>query len=77
MQVRAVRSVDEEDAVMGRCSCGNSWALARNAVSPRSGVWLDVVGMLCQSCGSRAEFAFDVTSFFEARPGVWRAEARP
>jgi hypothetical protein len=72
--LKAVRSVDEEDALMGRCPCGASRRLARNAVRPMSGRWLDLVGMNCPSCGSDADFAFDVTAFFEARPGVWNGQ---
>jgi hypothetical protein len=39
------------------------------------GRWLDFLGMTCPECGSQAEFAFDVTAFFEARPGVWNGGA--
>jgi hypothetical protein len=33
--------------------------------------------MICSTCGLRADFAFDVTAFFEARPGVWAATVAP
>lgn len=69
-----VLSVEEEDAAMGRCECGAPWQLRRNAVQPTAGRWLDLVGMTCPSCGSGADFAFDVTAFFEARPGVWAGQ---
>lgn len=67
----AVQSIDEEDELIGRCRCGSPWRLIRNIVEPVSGAWLDFVGLRCPACDSRAIFTFDVTSFFEARPGVW------
>lgn len=70
----AVRSVEDEDAAMGCCECGAAWQLRRNAVEPAAGRWLDFLGVACPSCGSGADFAFDVTAFFEARPGVWAGQ---
>lgn len=68
-----VASVDDEGKVIGRCCCGSHWQPARNMVRPVHGVWLDIVGMRCHSCGSAAVFTFDVMAFFEPRPGVWVA----
>lgn len=72
-----VRSVEEEETVIGSCGCGSAWRLARNAVEPVSGEWHDIVGMRCPSCGGSALFTFDVTTFFEPRPGIWRGTLLP
>jgi hypothetical protein len=67
----AVHGLDEEDALMGACTCNSSWHLARNVVWPVAGRWHDLIGVVCPACGARREFVFDVTAFFEPRPGVW------
>jgi hypothetical protein len=66
-----VSSVDEEDRLMGRCMCGGDWALAFNEVALRRRSWVDHLGMRCRRCDSRVAFEFDVSDFFEARPGIW------
>ena len=71
---RLVRSVEEEEELIGSCRCGSPWRLALNDMWPVSGGWYDIVGLRCPECGANALFAFDVTSFFEPRPGVWTRE---
>jgi hypothetical protein len=66
-----VRGIDEEDAIMEDCACHSRWQLTRNVVWPAAGRWNDLVGVVCPECGVRREFVFDVTAFFEPRPGVW------
>ena len=67
----AVRSIDEEDEIIGRCLCEGSWLLRYEAVTPDRGTWLDNLRVSCRACGGTAEFSFDIGSFFEARPGIW------
>lgn len=66
-----VGSIEEEEALIGNCGCGAHWRLALNSVVPNSGKWYDIVGMRCPICASTAIFTFDVTTFFQPRPGVW------
>lgn len=66
-----VRSVDEEENLIGTCGCGSPWRLALNSVEPVSGKWHDIVGVRCPICGRSAGFTFDVTTFFQPRPGIW------
>lgn len=71
MTLPTAASIDEEDRSMGLCSCSGEWRLAGNAVWPTTGRWIDHVDVTCSNCGARTAFEFDVTSFFEARPGIW------
>lgn len=66
-----VQSVDEEDHLMGACSCSGSWVPAREVVAPFRGGWLDFLTVRCAACGSVRLFTFDITGFFLPRPGVW------
>jgi hypothetical protein len=66
-----VRSIADEDAVMGHCLCGNEWEMASNSVMPWGRAWVDAVGVACADCGRRAVFTFDVSLFFEPRAAVW------
>jgi hypothetical protein len=66
-----VRSIDEEDTFIGACACGGAWRLSSNAVYPRARLWLDSVQVACPSCGRRAAYVFDISGFFEPRPGIW------
>lgn len=75
-----VASIDDEDRLMGTCACSGAWRMAGNAVEPVHGRWLDLVVVACSECGSKRAFGFDITAFFEARPGIWRpagAHERP
>jgi hypothetical protein len=71
MGARRVRSVDEEDEVLGLCVCGSEWRLKGNAVEPVEGRWHDILRVRCSRCGSAGEFVFDITTFFVPRPGIW------
>lgn len=67
----AVHSVDEEDALIGICICGGPWKVSANAVFSRGHRWLDLVRLICASCGRSADHVFDISRFFEPRPGIW------
>lgn len=66
-----VTSIEDKDRLMGRCACAGEWRLRGNALWPRTGHWVDELDVVCAQCGIRRSFAFDVTAFFKARPGVW------
>jgi len=66
-----VRSIDEEDALIGCCACGGLWKMSANAVFPRNHRWLDSVRLTCASCGRTADHVFDISRFFQPRPGIW------
>ncbi len=67
-----VGDLDEEDRLMGGCSCRGSWRVTSESVEPVGGRWLDVLEVRCASCERIRQFTFDVTSFFSPRPGIWR-----
>lgn len=69
--VPEVMSIEDEERLMGRCVCTGEWRLRGNAVWPATGHWVDELKMVCTQCGMGRNFAFDVTSFFDARPGIW------
>jgi hypothetical protein len=71
----AVRDIDEEDRVMGLCSCSGRWRLAGEAVVPVGGRWLDRLHVACESCSSRRLFVFDITAFFAPRTRAWTRPA--
>jgi hypothetical protein len=73
--VARVSGLEDEDRLMGHCPCGGAWALAYNEVSLRKQAWVDHLLMRCRSCDARATFDFDVTGFFEARPGVGSSQS--
>jgi hypothetical protein len=64
-------SVEDECRMMGRCSCGGDWRLVYNEVALRQRAWVDYIVVRCPACDARAAFEFDVSRFFEPRPGVW------
>jgi hypothetical protein len=70
-RIIAVDSVEAECRYMGQCACGGDWRLAYNEVALHRGSWVDFVAVRCATCDARAAFAFDVSQFFEPRPGVW------
>ena len=71
--VRVVRSVEEEDELMGQCECGGPWALTAEAVAPEGRRWMDSLRVACHGCGRHRAYKFDVSAFFVPRPNVcWR-----
>lgn len=66
-----VRSVDEEDAILGRCRCGSRWALAAEEVAPLRSRWYDALVVRCVSCGAVQRALFDITAFFEPPSHAW------
>ena len=71
MHAPVVASVEDECRMMSRCSCGAQWELAFNEVTLTKGTWIDYVAVRCAECARQASFAFDISSFFVPRPGVW------
>ena len=67
----AVGSIEGEDQLMGRCPCGGDWRLIFNEVFLRRRAWVDYIALRCLVCDLHATFEFDVSAFFEPRPGVW------
>jgi hypothetical protein len=65
------RDVEEEDRVMGACSCSGRWTLAGETVRPVRGRWLDWLFVKCESCGAREDFLFDITTFFVPLTSAW------
>jgi hypothetical protein len=70
-RIPSAASVDDECRMMGRCRCGGDWLLTYNEVALRRGVWVDFIAVRCAYCGLEAAFEYDVSCFFEPRPGIW------
>jgi hypothetical protein len=70
-----VGSIEEEDAVLGTCACGNSWIVAGEEVAPIRGRWYDALVVRCGGCGLVRRAVFDVTSFFSPPTHAWVAAA--
>ena len=66
-----VCSVDEEDAILGLCRCGNRWALVAEEVVPLRSRWYDALVVRCVSCGSVQRALFDITAFFQPYSHAW------
>lgn len=66
-----VRSVDEEDAWLGNCNCGDSWRLVAEDVVPISHRWFDALVLSCRRCGGTRRAIFDITSFFTPPSSAW------
>jgi hypothetical protein len=73
--IAVVHDVDDEDEHMGLCSCGGQWRLASEMVIPLSQRWFDSLVMTCTRCSQSSGYIFDITPFFDPRPGVWAAAA--
>jgi hypothetical protein len=69
--VPSATSVEDECRMMGQCRCGGDWKLTANEVTLRRSTWVDYVAVRCDQCSFRTAFEFDVSGFFEPRPGVW------
>ena len=69
--------IGDEEEQMGRCRCGGQWSMRTNMVEPRVGRWFDHIGVVCARCGRATSFVFDISSWFEARPGVWNLWCTP
>lgn len=66
-----VASVDEEDRLLGHCSCGSAWRLVSEDVVPIWNRWYDALVLRCTSCGTSRRAIFDVTSFFVPQSWAW------
>jgi hypothetical protein len=71
MTAMSVDSIEEEEAAIGACECG---AVDRATVSeelmPLDSRWYDSLVFRCRRCGRFTARVFDVTSFYEPRPGL-------
>lgn len=66
-----VRSVEEEDALLGRCCCGYPWQLVAEDVVPLSRRWYDALVFRCTGCRGTRRAVFDITSFFTPPSTAW------
>ena len=66
-----VTSIDDEDRLLGACSCGRPWCLLAEDVAPIRGRWFDALVVGCPDCGGRVRAIFDVTAFFEPQTSAW------
>ncbi len=69
--IPSASSVEDECRMMGECSCGGDWTLTFNEVVLRQHAWVDYISVRCVRCDFRSSFEFDVSRFFEPRPGIW------
>lgn len=67
----SVGSIAEEDAILGRCSCGGQWYLVAEEVAPIRRRWYDALVVRCSRCGEASRAIFDITKFFEPRGTAW------
>jgi hypothetical protein len=67
----AVRSVEEEDDILGHCLCGGPWRLAFEEVAPRAGRWYDTLVVKCADCHTSQLALFDITPFFAPTSKAW------
>jgi hypothetical protein len=73
MSAVRVDSIEEEEAAIGVCHCGSARrATVSEEMLPIRSRWYDSLVLRCQHCGSFVARVFDVTSFYEPRPGIWR-----
>lgn len=66
-----VESVDEEDAILGRCTCGSDWALVGEEVAPVRDHWYDALVVRCVGCNQVRRQIFDITAFFDPPTHAW------
>ena len=71
VDIVVVKSVDEEDAVLGRCACGCGWAVIGEEVAPVRDHWYDALVVRCVGCGQVRREIFDITPFFEPPTHAW------
>lgn len=71
MTVMRVDSVEEEEGALGACDCGASdRATVSEELMPLHSRWYDSLVLRCRQCGRVTARVFDVTSFYEPRPGL-------
>ncbi len=65
-----VNSIGEEYRLVSRtrCSCGGALRVERQALLFREGQPYDLLEAVCQQCGQRHDFLFDIGSFFGKYP---------
>jgi hypothetical protein len=71
VEIVVVESVDEEDAVLGRCVCGCGWSVVGEEVAPVRDHWYDALVVRCVGCGQVRRKIFDITPFFEPPTHAW------
>lgn len=67
----AVRSVEEEDEILGVCACGSAWRLVAEQVVPIRNHWYDALVVRCSRCGEVHRAVFDITPFFAPPSNAW------
>jgi hypothetical protein len=67
-----VKSIAEEERLLGSCDCGGAWELRYEEVIPLDGGrWADTLVFRCVTCGTLRRGIFDVTALMEVAPRVW------
>jgi hypothetical protein len=66
-----VRSMDEEEHLLGKCPCGGEWKLMSEDVVPLQDRWYDALIMRCPTCGEWRRAIFDISAFFEPHGQAW------
>jgi len=67
----AVASIEEDDQLLGQCSCGSTWRMVSEDVVPISKRWYDALVVRCFYCGASRRAIFDITSFFVPESWAW------
>lgn len=67
-QAIPVDDVGQEYALVAArpCSCGGQFRVLRQALLARDGRHYDLLDVVCQRCGQRGRFLFDIQGFFGA-----------
>jgi hypothetical protein len=67
-QAVAVDSVEQEYALVAArtCSCGGHFRVLGQTLVVRDGRPYDLLDVVCQQCGQKGQFLFDIQSFFGA-----------
>lgn len=72
MTAMRVDSIEDEEIALGACECGaTDRATVSEELTPLDSRWYDSLVLRCRECGLFTARVFDVTSFYEPRPGLW------
>lgn len=71
VDIVVVKSVDEEDAILGTCVCGFAWTVIGEEVAPVRDHWYDALVVRCVGCGQLRRKIFDITPFFVPPTHAW------
>jgi hypothetical protein len=71
MRPLKVNSIAEEETALGHCECGaRDRATISEELLPLDSRWYDSLVVRCRQCHRVTARVFDVTSFYEPRPGL-------